>query len=369
MTRMTPRLIAGLVLGLAPCAALAQEGAELDTMIEAARSEPPLTVYAVTGKIVETAEAFSEAYGLSVEGQKLDEAGQVELFLREAQAGNVMGDVSVAADAAALMAQLVPQGMVGSWVPPDLEAGIAEGQRDPLVVVSDPHVWAYSTEAYDSCPVSNVWELTESKWRGRVAMLDPLVKPNYADWFNQLEAHHDDAMAAAYEAHFGQPFDASQGSATAAWVQAYASNGPLLGDSDTVANAVGAVGQAEPFFGIMSTAKFRANTSGETALAICEGMEPFTGWLYPGLAVIASGTDSPNAARLFVRYLLTEEGIRPQTVDGKISSNTALSPDPEEVSGVAGHLGELMVYDLSTAAEDFDRRQDWQDLWRSSYAR
>src|SRR3712207_7528646 len=69
-----------------------------------------------------------------------------------------------------------------------------------------------------------------------------------------------------------------------------------------------------------------------SALFPCTTLFRSTGWLYPGLAVIASGTDSPNAARLFVHYLLTEDGIRPQTVDGKVSSNTALSPDPEEVS-------------------------------------
>ncbi len=39
-------------------------------MIEAAKAEPPITVYAVTGKIVETAEAFTKAYGVQATGQE-----------------------------------------------------------------------------------------------------------------------------------------------------------------------------------------------------------------------------------------------------------------------------------------------------------
>ncbi len=356
-------------LALAAGGAFAQEAFDLDALIEAARAEPPLTVYAVTGKIVETAKAFSELYDIEAAGQKVNEADQIELMIREHQSGNIVGDLAVAGDVAAILGQLIPQGIATSWVPPDMTGDIAPGQQDPLVVVSDPHVWSYSTDAYDSCPVSNVWELTEPKWQGHVAMMDPLVKALYADWFNQLETHHDDAMAAAYEAHFGHPLETDEASATAAWVRAYAENAPLLGDSTSVAEAIGAVGQENPFFGIISVAKYRGNTSGELALGICEDMAPFSGWLYPGLAMIAADTDSPNAARLFARYLMTEEGIAPMSVDGKMSANNSFPPHPEEASGVGAVMDQLMVYDTSTAADDFDRRQDWQDFWRVHYAR
>ncbi|AQZ51211.1 ABC transporter substrate-binding protein [Martelella mediterranea] len=367
----TTTALVALAIGIALGGAATAEESDfdLDALVEAARAEPPITVYAVTGKIVRTAEAFTEAYGVEATGKKVNEADQIDLMIREYQAGNIVGDLSVAADVGSIMAQLIPEGIVTSWLPPDLAGNIPEGQQDPLVVVSDPHVWAYSTEAYDACPVDNIWALTEPEWHGKVAMLDPLVKPNYADWFNQLETHHDDAMAEAYEAHFGKPIDRSEESATQQWVRMYGENAPLLGDSTSVAEAVGAVGQAEPFFGIMSTAKFRSNESGETALGICGGMQPFAGWLYPGLAVMASGTDSPNAAKLFVHYLLSEEGIAPMSVDGKVSSNAAVPANPEEVSGVADYMDELMVYDTATAAEDFDKRQDWQDFWRIHYSR
>jgi hypothetical protein len=65
---------------------------DLDALVAAAKAEPPTTVYAVTGKIVDTATAFNEKYGLNVTGKKVNEAGQVDLLIREHQAGAVTGD-------------------------------------------------------------------------------------------------------------------------------------------------------------------------------------------------------------------------------------------------------------------------------------
>ncbi|GLS87131.1 ABC transporter substrate-binding protein [Cypionkella aquatica] len=350
-----------------------QTGAETQTgpqteaeLLAAAKAEPPMTAYAVTGKIVDTAEAFSAKYGLSVTGKKVNEAGQIELLIREAQANNVVGGVSLAADAATIAAQLIPEGIVESWVPPDVADQLAASARDPLVVVSDPMVWSYNTEAYAACPISNVWQLVDPEWKSRVSMMDPLEKPAYADWFNQLEEHHDPAMAAAYEAHYGKPFDSAEGSATQAWVKAFAANGVLIADSSGVSDAIGAAGQTSPFFGILSTAKFRDNVDKGHKLGFCANVAPFSGWLYPGLGVIAKGTASPNTAKLFISYLLTAEGIAPQSVDGKVPSDPRVGLPADEASGIAAHLDQLMVWTNAGAQSDLDRRQDWQDLWRTN---
>ncbi|MFK3690944.1 ABC transporter substrate-binding protein [Agrobacterium tumefaciens] len=371
-TRLDKRKAAVSALGLIASvavggAALAADDFNLDALIEAAKKEPPITVYAVTGKIVDTAQAFTAEYGVKANGKKVNEATQVELMIREHQAGNVVGDVSVATDVASAMGELLPQGIVTNWSPPDLATSIPEKLRDPLVVVSDPHVWTYNTEKYDKCPVNNIWQLTEPQWKGKLAMLDLFDKPLYADWFNQIETHHDAEVAKAYEALYGKPLDTSNQTATAAWVKALAENAPLLSDSSTVAEAAGAPGQADPFFVITSTAKYRDNQSKGLKLGLCTGVTPFTGFLYPGFGLIAGQTKSPNAAKLFVRYLMTEEGIAPQTADGKISGNSGIGLPADEPSGIAKHLGELMAFDATTAAEDLDKRESWQDFWRVNY--
>nr|WP_314257399.1 ABC transporter substrate-binding protein [uncultured Devosia sp.] len=364
------RRLGGVAIALAMTTTMAHaQSGELEALIEGAKAEPPTTVYAVTGKIVETAEAFNAKYGLEVTGKKVNEAGQVDLLIREHQAGNIAGSVSLASDASVIIADLLGQGVVESWVPEDIAEHLPETARNPLVVVSDPHVWAYNSAAYDTCPISNIWQLTDAEWSRRVAMMDPLDKPAYADWFNQLAEHHDAAVAAAYEAHYGKPFDASQGTATDAWVKAFAANGPLIGDSDAVSEAVGVAEQEQPFFGMMSTAKFRDNESKGFKLAICTGMQPFSGWLYPGLGVIAAGTPSPNTAKLFIHYLLTEEGIDAQRIDGKVPSDTRIGLPEDEASGVGAVMDQLMVWNTASAVSDIDARQDWQDIWRTNLVR
>lgn len=341
---------------------LASPVAAQDALIEAARTEPPLTVYDSTGKIVGMAEAFAAKYGLKATGTKANAVQTLEIVAREAQAGNVQTDVAIIADAPAVMAELIQPGHATSYAP-DME--IPEIYRDPLTVVMAPNVWAYNTDLFDTCPITNIWQLTLPEWRGRVAMQDPLGKPSYTDWFNQMATHGDDAMAAAYQAQFGQPIER----ATEAWVKALAANAPLLTDSDSAAaDAVGAPDQKDAFIGLISTAKFRDNADG-MKLGLCDTVGPWVGWGYPSIAVIAAGTDSPNAAKLFLHYIMTEEGIAPQAQDGKISTNAANALPADEPSGVGAVQDRIFGYDAATAMDDWDTRQDWQDLWAMSLSR
>ncbi|VTP66298.1 Uncharacterised protein [Leclercia adecarboxylata] len=82
---------------------------------------------------------------------------------------------------------------------------------------------------------------------------------------------------------------------------------------------------------------------------------------------MATGSKSPNTAKLFTYYLLTAEGIAPQGVDGKMSTNQKVNLPADEASGIAKHRGELMEYLTATAQNDWESRQDWQDIWSLNY--
>ncbi|MGO4852072.1 ABC transporter substrate-binding protein [Phaeovulum sp. W22_SRMD_FR3] len=344
------------------------ETPEIEALITAARAEPPLSVYDSTGKITEMADAFAAKYGLQATGTKVKAEAQIEMMLREAQAGNVQGDVSIISDAPSVIGQLLPVGAAVSYLPPDLAPKIPEDFQNPLVVVTTANVWAYNAELASECPVSNIWQLTEPEWNGKVAMQDPLGKSIYTDWFSQMEATADDKVAAAYVAQYGKPLETDQGSATKAWVKAMAQNAPVLGSSDSAAaEAVGAPGQSVAFMGMMSSAKFRENTAKGYKLGLCADIQPFAGFSNAGVGVIAAGTDSPNAARLFIHYVLTAEGIAPQAEDGKISSNSDVALPADEPSGVGKVLDRMLPYRISNAMADWDSRQDWQDFWRLNY--
>lgn len=349
-------------------AASAEEPFDLDALIAAAKKEKPITVYDSTGKIVEMAKNFAAKYGLSAEGSKVKASAQLEMIIREARANNIQGDVSIVSDAPAAMAQLIPQGFAESWLPPDLAKNIPAEYQDPLTVVTSANVWSYNTALFDKCPVDNIWELTEPKWKGKVAMQDPLGKASYVDWFNQMAKHGDDKVAAAYKARYGKDLQTDEASATAAWVKALAANAPLLTAADAAAaDAVGAPGQSQPFMGLISSAKFRDNADSGMKLGLCKDLKPWLGWLYPSVGLITKGTDSPNAARLFIHYVMTAEGIAPQAIDGKMSTNKDVSLPADEPSGIGAVLDQLLPYQMATSLDDWDARETWQDFWRMNY--
>lgn len=369
MTWMKKASVSMAVLAALVVPAAAQNF-DLEALIAAAQAEPPITIYDSTGKIVEMAENFAAKYGIQATGQKVSANSQLEMIIRESQAGNVQGDVALITDTPAALAQLLPQGFVESWLPPDMSGKIPTGFQNPLAISTNANVWTYNTEVYDSCPVSNIWELTEPEWKGKVAFVDPLTKGTYTDWFSQMATHGEDALAAAYKEHFGTDLVTDEASASAAWVKAFAANGPLVTDGDDpVSEAVGAPGQAEPFFGLMSSAKFRDNADKGYKLGLCADMGPWPGWTYTKLGLIATKSDSPSAARLFIHYVLSEEGIMPQMLDGKVPTNTDIKLPDDEPSGLADVVDKLFAYDASTGLEDWDSRQDWQDLWRLNYKR
>lgn len=347
----------------------AEDASSVDDLLKAAKAEAPINIYDSTGKIVEMAKNFSKKYDLKATGIKVSASSQLEMIVREGQAKNVQGDVVLITDAPAGLAQLLPGGYVMSWLPPDMKDKIPAKFQDPLAITTNASVWAYNTEVYDSCPIKNIWELADPKWKGKVAFYDPLSKGTYPDWFNQTAMHHDDEMKAAYKAQYGKDIDlGGEKSATAAWVKAFAQNSPLLADTDdAISEAVGAPGQKEPFFGLLSSAKFRDNADKGFKLGLCADMGPWPGWTYVKLGLIATGTKSPNTAKLFIHYILTEEGIAPQVIDGKLPTNPDIKLPADEPSGIGKVLDKLEQYDASTALDDWDARQDWQDFWRVNY--
>ncbi|MBZ5486198.1 ABC transporter substrate-binding protein [Halomonas aquamarina] len=349
--------------------AYADDTFDLQTLIDNARQEAPITVYAPTGKIVQQAEDFTEKYGVSAVGVKAKAAQTIEIVSRGARANNVQADVVLIEDAPGTTELLLEPHHVSSWAPEDMTDDIIREYQDPLAVILAPNVWAYNTAEYDSCPITNIWQLTEDEWRHKVTLQDPAIKPLYIDWFNQMATHHDQEMAEAFHAFSGKPLDTDEASATAEFVKRLAQNGPLMTPSDSeAAEAIGTPDAGDSFVGLISTAAFRDNNNG-LALGICHGLEPFIGISYPTFGLMTTQTRSPNAAKLFLHYLMTEEGIKLQSMDGKMSTNTTFALPAEEASGIEQFRDQLMMYRTATAGSDWENRQDWLDLWGMNYSR
>lgn len=344
---------------------IADEDYSLEALIAAAEKEDPIVVYDVSGKIIDIARAFTAKYGVDATGVKAKANEQQEIMTREAQSGNVQGDVYLMTDEPAVSAELISSGAATSWFPPSGFDEVPDRYRSPLAITTEIDAWTYNTEAYgDSCPVDNMWALTTEDWKGQVALSDPLLRADFLYWVNQLQTHADDQVAAAYQDQFGEAIDTSEQSASAQWLAALGANKPILKKSGgDVAEAIGASGQTHPPMGMVSTAEYRSNADDGYHLGLCEGIMPWLGRSYTKAAVIATGTNSPNASKLFIQYLLTEEGIAPQLVDGKFSTNAAIPPSNTEPSGIARSLNQVFDPDPATAADDHRALAEWQDLW------
>lgn len=121
--------------------------------------------------------------------------------------------------------------------------------------------------------------------------------------------------------------------------------------------------------GLISTAKYRDVAKGKLRMAICGSMQPFVGLSTPAFGLISAKTKSPNSARLLIYYLMTEEGIANQTIDGKVSGNSSIPPHAKEASGVHAVWGQVLQYQSTSAPQDFDARQRWSDIWRLNFTR
>lgn len=339
----------------------------LEALIEAAKKEEPITVIDATGKIVSMAENFSKTYGLKATGVKMSGQEQEQVIAREAAAGNVRTDVFNMSNLPSVASQILPQGFGVSWLAPDLKDKIPAEYQSPAITSNNPWVFAYNTDVNgETCPVNNLWALTTEEWKGRVAIPDPLLRNETMFWFNQLATHGDDAMREAYKAQFGEDLKTDEASATAEWVKRLAQNKPKVTKTDTDVGPIVGAKEEKPPVGFLSAAIFRDAKKDGYGMGICKEMKPWIGQLTPRVAVIAAGTKSPNAAKLFARFMMTEEGMAPQLGDGKISTNTEAKMPESEVSGIANFVDLLYVNHSETTQDDFAKLQDWQDFWLSN---
>ncbi|WP_327085392.1 ABC transporter substrate-binding protein [Nonomuraea sp. NBC_01738] len=341
---------------------------DLNALVEAAKKEGSLLVYDSSGDIEEVAKAFTAKYGIAMEGVKSDTPQTAEKMTREHAADNVTIDAAMYEDGGVLMGQLIPQGIVQTWVPADLQDQILPEDRNPLRALSKATVFAYNTKTSPGgCPVKNIWDLTEREWSGKLVMQDPLGKPTVLSFFTQLDSHGTQALEQAYQAKYGEALKTEEKSAAYEWVKRLAANKPVLtGSDEDISGAVGAPGATDKKIGFMSISKFRNNEDKGYTQAACEGMTPFAGYSYPKYVGIAAKSKHPNAAKLYAHFIMTEEGVKHEIGEGGVSGNSTVKPlvDPP---GLKDWKGQLFHTDPQGLVGDLQNRQIVSDFWRVNH--
>lgn len=335
--------------------------AELDALshedlLDRAVEEGSVTVYSFTSRIAAVEKAFEERYpGIDLIGHDISSTEQITRLQAEAESGAATADVAYISDAPVVVTELIDEGILHNHVPGRVADTLPGDYTDPMLANRlSTKILMYNEEAHPGgSPVSNLWELTAEEWRGRVVMVDPAVRGDYLDLMTEI-VRQSDAMAEAYRDHHGTDIelDADVDNAGEQFIKDLYANGlVLVGDTDSVNQAVGATGQDNPPVGFTSYSDRRDNEEEGWALQASLGTTPSVGITFPAYVSLVDGAAHPAAARLAIDFLMGDDsptggpGYAPFHVPGDYPTRT----DVDAPEG-AVHLDELRAWDINPEA-------------------
>jgi iron(III) transport system substrate-binding protein len=312
------------------------ETLDWDAIEAAAIEEGSVCVYANSSKFEKLLDAWSELYPqISLDCGDTDDIATK--MAAEQEAGNVVGDVWYNSDGHILYGEFVPNEWAWSFVP--------DGYENPEVTAEQPFsiarhsidVWGYNIEAHpDGCPISNWWQLTEPQYKGKVYMEDPMADVSTMAKMATV-IQYGDEMAAAYKDLYGVEWttDPLYGDDTPnagwLWLKKMAQNQPgIEPGGDEVDAAYATIGMdvtTEPGFGLTGWDSVVATQDGEIAMGACLNLEPAAGLMKTTYLAIANNAPHPNAAKLFIKFTLTnEDGYKPWYKMGVYPGNDLVTP-------------------------------------------
>ncbi|MDR1832751.1 MAG: ABC transporter substrate-binding protein [Fusobacteriaceae bacterium] len=310
------------IIGLMCAAAIisAEPSAELVT---AAKKEGTLTVYSTTSRVSSAAKSFEAKYGIKVQTANLKDGELVEKVSTEVGNGVAGADMVICQDGARVYGELINPGYLVNYVPEDMKKLMPEGDQNPLIFQFINKVFIFNNEKNETEPAKNVWAFTDPEWKGRIQFKDPNTEGVNANFLTMLVTDEwAGKLAAAYKEHYGKDYAGEYENAGYAWIAGFFANA-VMGNSDTtISENVGTKGQEKEIAGLFVLSKSRYEATKNLALKPMTEVKPFSGFYYPLFTMLTKNAKNPNAAKLFIDYLMTAEGFKPWSSDvGAYSGN------------------------------------------------
>jgi iron(III) transport system substrate-binding protein len=305
---------------------------------EAAKQEGKVVVYSNSSKFEKLLDAWNELYpDIALEGGDTDDIA-VKMGA-EQQAGNIVGDVWFNSDGHILYGEFMPNQWIWWYLPPGVVEAEVTPERPFALSRRSVDVIGYNNEIHpDGCPLTNWWQLTEPALERKFFMEDPLADMSTTAKI-ALIVQHADEMAAAYQQLYGRDWttDEAYGSdipnAGYLFLKKLAQNEPgIQPGGDEVDEAFASLGMdptVEPGYGWTGYSSYENTLDGELAMAPCLGLEPVLGILKANYLAIANNAAHPNAAKLFIRFALSQAGFEPWRQIGTYPAAEGLSPVEE----------------------------------------
>ena len=193
-------------------------------------------------------------------------------------------------------------------------------------------------------------------------MKDPI---NSAEDMGMLisAAAQADEFAAAYQALYGTDWSADAAvdsdvpDAGWLWIKKFAQNQPVgVGGSDDVWGAMAIPGLTDNMLGWAPLSKYRNVVSGKAVFEPCLGLSPVEGVQKHNYVTVINQAPHPNAAKLFIRFALSEEAFQPWNQVGQYSGRTDIAPSEVALpfkSLNVFNFDNMFVYKNISAYRDF----------------
>jgi iron(III) transport system substrate-binding protein len=332
----------------------------------AAILEGKVTVYANSGGVEDLPDAWYALYP-DIELDAADTDGIDTKMQAEQESGNVIGDVWFNSDGHILFGKFLPNEWMWWFVP--REVSIPELTADyPFAIARHSvDVIGYNNAFYpDGCPINNLWQLTESQYYGKFFLEDVISNVSQMAKMATIVEHADE-MATAYKDLYGVEWTEDELAATDEsgmavenagylWLKKLAYNGAVsLDDGDMVDAAFAGLdlpAGEEPGFGWTGYSSYKDTLKGDLNMTPCFGMEPAMGVFKTSFLGIANNAPHPNAAKLFIKFILSEEGYEPWN---KIGTYPA-------VVGLTAHEDNLPLEEILPQVWEMTPLFDWENV-------
>jgi iron(III) transport system substrate-binding protein len=342
----------------------------------AAILEGSVVVYANSGGVEDLQESWNALYpGIVLDAADTD--GIDTKMSAEQESGNVVGDVWFNSDGHILFGQFVPNEWMWWFMPRDLTIPELTADYPFAIARHSVDVIGYNNLVYpDGCPITNIWQLTEPEYAGKVFMEDPISNVSQMAKMATF-VQNADLMAQAYQDLYGKAWTEDEKASPDAsgmvvenagylWLKKLAQNDAVvLDDGDMVDAAFAGLdlpAGEEPGFGFTGYSSYKDTLKGDLNMAPCWGLNPVTGIFKTSFLGIANNAPHPNAAKLFIKFILSEAGYEPWN---KIGTYPA-------VQGLTAHEDNLPLAEVLPQVWEMDPLFDWEnvskvrDFWAAS---
>lgn len=312
-------------------------------LYELAKQEGSVTLYSISSRCGKVADAFNAKYpGVTCTAFDISGSELLEKVTREYEAGQHVADVVHYKDQdGSIFAEYVTPKIFYNYRPADILAHVDQTyQQTSTPLYIEMTQLYYNGEAYpDAPPLTNIWEVTQPEWKGRVMMQNILNDLAWASWATGFCVGDAPAMLEqSYEELTGEKLVLSEGCENAGYefLKRLRANEPIFcSSSDEVTAGVGTRGQKTPPIGFASSTKLRKNKDNDWCL-VPLNLEPTVGIPQINSLYVVNECEHPNAAKLLIRFMMGG-------VDGDTSGNDPFNtlggwPVRDDIEPAAGSV-------------------------------